>query len=265
MLSIGEFSHISQLTVKTLRYYQTLGILLPEKVDPGTGYRFYGDRSYGRAMAIQTLKNLGFSLKEIQQILEECRSDKELEGYIQNKLEEVRRKVKELRDLEKGLKDFRHSLAPADIVPESTVRESLFSLPLYAAREIFGKYHDIGKGYGYLFQKAGRSIKGKGYAFYYTMEYVEEDARMDAVLELKRPIQVKGIREASITDWKVVSLIHKGPYGTQGAAYLQLFDYCRKKGYTPIPPIIEHHLKGPGMIFKGNPDEYLTECFVRYE
>ena len=41
MLKIGEFSKLSHLTVKALRFYERKGILIPKKVDEQTGYRFY--------------------------------------------------------------------------------------------------------------------------------------------------------------------------------------------------------------------------------
>ena len=45
MLTIGEFSAASRLTIKALRMYHDEGILVPEKIDPVSGYRYYGDAS----------------------------------------------------------------------------------------------------------------------------------------------------------------------------------------------------------------------------
>lgn len=58
---------------------------------------------------------------------------------------------------------------------------------------------------------------------------------------------------------KAVSLIHKGPYETISRSYEKVMAYIKEKGYTPKLPIREIYLKGPGMIFKGNPQNYLTE------
>ena len=69
MLSIGEFSQTARLTVKTLRYYHELGILVPARVDETTGYRYYNEASYEKASAIAALKELGFSLTEVKSIL----------------------------------------------------------------------------------------------------------------------------------------------------------------------------------------------------
>ena len=68
MITIGELSQVSKVTVKTIRYYQELGILNPVNIDAATGYRYYDHSSYSRINSILTLKKFGFTLKEIQKI-----------------------------------------------------------------------------------------------------------------------------------------------------------------------------------------------------
>lgn len=65
MYKIGEFSKITNLSVKTLRYYNEIGLLLPEEVDIYTGYRYYGDRNLEEVKLIKELKGAGFTLEEI--------------------------------------------------------------------------------------------------------------------------------------------------------------------------------------------------------
>ena len=106
MLSIGEFSQVTRLTVKTIRYYQEIGILQPVRIDSVTGYRYYNQESYRRVEMITGLKELGFSLKEIALILAECSSDEELITVVRNKLAEVRSQINRLTDLENRLLGF---------------------------------------------------------------------------------------------------------------------------------------------------------------
>ena len=70
--SIGEFSQITGLSVKTLRFYDEKGLLKPAHVDAGTGYRFYNAASVDRARMIARLRELQFSLDDIQSVLTEC-------------------------------------------------------------------------------------------------------------------------------------------------------------------------------------------------
>jgi effector-binding domain-containing protein len=61
---------------------------------------------------------------------------------------------------------------------------------------------------------------------------------------------------------KCVFVVHKGPYEQIGRSYAKLIEYVQQKGYEVEPPSREIYPKGPGMIFRGNPRNYLTEIQV---
>lgn len=65
MFRIGEFSSLTQVSVKNLRWYDEIGLLKPALVDAETGYRYYLARQISRLAKILILKNLGFSLEQI--------------------------------------------------------------------------------------------------------------------------------------------------------------------------------------------------------
>lgn len=65
---IGELSKICNVTVKTIRFYETEGLLQPAYVDKFTGYRYYDKTSCTRLLEILMFKELGFSLKEIKKL-----------------------------------------------------------------------------------------------------------------------------------------------------------------------------------------------------
>ena len=69
MIRIGEFSRIGQVSVKTLRYYDTVELLKPTEVDPSTGYRYYSFDMLPKLNRILALKELGLSLEQIKQLL----------------------------------------------------------------------------------------------------------------------------------------------------------------------------------------------------
>jgi DNA-binding transcriptional MerR regulator len=69
LLSIGEFAHASRLSPKALRLYDELGLLVPERVDPDTGYRWYAVAQLDRAHRVATLRRLGLPLAVIKEIL----------------------------------------------------------------------------------------------------------------------------------------------------------------------------------------------------
>ena len=56
--------------------------------------------------------------------------------------------------------------------------------------------------------------------------------------------------------------MHRGPYAEIGRSYQRVLEYVRAKKLSPKVPSREVYIKGPGMIFKGNPKKYLTEIQV---
>jgi protein phosphatase len=68
LLSIGAFAKAARLSPKALRLYDDLGLLLPARVDPVTGYRFYAPDQLERARLVAWLRRLGMPLARIQQV-----------------------------------------------------------------------------------------------------------------------------------------------------------------------------------------------------
>ena len=75
MFSIGELSKLTQLTVKTLRFYHEAGLLIPAYVDPDTGYRYYDHSHVETARTIAYLRSLEFSLSDIKELLQSSSND----------------------------------------------------------------------------------------------------------------------------------------------------------------------------------------------
>lgn len=71
MLKIGDFSRPGQVSVRTLQYYDEIGLLGPIRVDRSTGYRHYSTGRLPRLNRILILRDLGFSLGQIGRRLEE--------------------------------------------------------------------------------------------------------------------------------------------------------------------------------------------------
>ena len=69
ILRIGEFSKLNNIPIRTLRFYDQIGLLKPYQVDPETNYRSYHIEQSSLVDAIQYLRQLDFSLEEIKEIL----------------------------------------------------------------------------------------------------------------------------------------------------------------------------------------------------
>ena len=81
MLKIGDFSKLSRLSVRMLRHYDELGLLVPLSTDPFTGYRYYAEEQLAAAAHIAALRAMGFSLVEIGALA--CAARRPLLDYCQ--------------------------------------------------------------------------------------------------------------------------------------------------------------------------------------
>jgi len=264
MLSIGEFSRVSNLTVKTLRYYHEIGILLPGKIDGINGYRYYGEDSFSRVESIGLLKSMGFSMNEIKRIFDNCQTDEDLNDFIREKMIDVESQIKELQSRKKKLGLY-NNMTTMNHVDYSDIKETSYGGFWICSIRFIGTYIEIGEKFKILFKQCGPAARGKGSAYYYDMEHKENEIDIEAVLPVSKELRLKGINCRKLEENRAVSLVHQGPYGSQGSGYLMLFAYCREKGYTIKTPIIESYLRGPGLFFKGNEAKYLTELTILIE
>ena len=69
MLTIGEFSRMTHLSVKALHHYHDVGVLAPAAIDPRSGYRNYGTDQVAAAQVIRRLRDLGMPLDSIRAVL----------------------------------------------------------------------------------------------------------------------------------------------------------------------------------------------------
>lgn len=94
MFSIGDFARIGGVSVRTLRYYEEAGLLIPAAVDPTTGYRSYSAHQLPRLHRIIALKDLGLSLRQLAPLLDEL-SAEQLRGMLLLKRAELREQLTE--------------------------------------------------------------------------------------------------------------------------------------------------------------------------
>ncbi|PWW34330.1 MULTISPECIES: MerR family transcriptional regulator [Paenibacillus] len=89
MFKISVFSRLSKVSLKTLRYYDQIGILKPRKVDHDTGYRYYSADQLLELNRILIYKELGFTLPQISQLLQEEITLENIQGMFRLKRSEI--------------------------------------------------------------------------------------------------------------------------------------------------------------------------------
>ena len=142
---------------------------------------------------------------------------------------------------------------------EFEIEEKTLGPMLIAGVRMKGKYNEIGKGFSKLGKKMGRHIAGKAFSLHYDDEYREEDADFEACMPIRKQVEAEGISVRELPGGRFVTLIHKGPYEEIGPAYGRIMEHMKTSGHKFHRPTREVYIKGPGMIFKGNPKKYVTE------
>jgi DNA-binding transcriptional MerR regulator/effector-binding domain-containing protein len=104
VLSIGDFSRMTQLSVKTLRHYHDVGLVEPHHVDPSTGYRYYSHDQVRTAQVVRRLRGLDMPIPDVRSVLAADPDDRNAMisahlGRLEAKLAETRSAVKALRDI----------------------------------------------------------------------------------------------------------------------------------------------------------------------
>src|SRR3984957_1937510 len=138
-VTIGDFSRATHLSVKTLRHYHEVGLLEPDEVDPGTGYRYYSGEQIPAAPVARRLRNLQMPVAEVKSVLSapdlpaRNRLIVEHLDRLEGELSRTRASVGELRNLLQrppAPRDVEHrSVAPtpAIAVQETVERESVLA------------------------------------------------------------------------------------------------------------------------------------------
>ena len=97
MIKIGDFAKIFDVSTKTIRHYEKVGLLVPAQVDIYSGYRYFDEENVKRMNEILALKNLGFSLEEIKYF-----SDEKIKSKIKdykNEILDINKKILSLQEL----------------------------------------------------------------------------------------------------------------------------------------------------------------------
>lgn len=266
MFSIGEFSKLTQLTVKTLRFYHEEGLLIPGFVDPDTGYRYYDQSHVDTARAITCLRSLEFPLSEIKELLR-SQGDDDLLKALERQQSAVKERIRQLREAADSMERFISEERKARAMMQATgdVHEKMLEPLLIAGIRMQGKYSDCGQAFGRLGRSLGRSICGKAMLLHYDSEYREDGADFEACMPIRQRRTVEGVSVRELPGGQCVSLVHRGPYDQLGRTYAKAFNYINDRKQRAILPTREVYLKGPGMIFKGNPNNYLTEIQILIE
>lgn len=233
-LTIGDFSRITHLSVKTLRYYHRVGLLEPADVNPETGYRYYGIAQVPTAQAIRRYRDLDMPVDDVRSVLaapDDASRDALLTAHLdrlQAQLEETAAAVASLRDLltrptrtiEVERRSVRATAAAAiqqDVDKESLGawwHAALVDLPPGAAGGLFAdELFTDERGHAVLFVPSDGPTAGRAEPF------------------------VVPAAELAVT-------LHLGSHQDADRTYAALGSYVAERGLSAAGPVREYYLVG---------------------
>jgi len=269
MFKIGEFSRLSRVPVKTLRYYDEIGLLKPAKVDRFTGYRYYSADQLPRLNRILALKDLGLSLPQIARLLDGNLPPAQIRGMLRLKQAELQQQMQEeqarLARVEWRLRQIEQE---ETMSTQEVVIKKIQALTVASVRDVIPTYSDIRRLYGEIFAHLGRHrIKPAGppLAIYYDQEYRERDVDVEAAVPVAGAVlagERVTSRELPAVE-EMACLVHQGSYEETGGAYSRLMAWIEARGYRIAGPCQEVYVRGPES--GDDPSTYVTEVQIPVE
>jgi effector-binding domain-containing protein len=262
MLKIGDFSKLSQVTVKALRLYDQLGLLKPIHVDHVTSYRYYSANQLPRLNRILALKDLGFSLEQIAKLLDENLPPAQIRGMLRLKQAELQQLVAgeqarllrveiQLRQIEQE-----NSMPNYDIV-----LKKLEPIKVASIREILPSFANVSKLYDELYnylQQQGVQEFNYFAGIWHDREYKESDVDWEFAISVNKLIPSNGrVQIYELPGYETTACaVHQGSYNTMKQAYNALASWIEAHGYKISGASREVYLVGGA---EQDNESYVTE------
>lgn len=279
MIKIGDFSKLAHVSVKTLHHYGKLDLLKPAHVDRYTGYRYYALEQLPMLNRILALKELGFSLEQVSQLLDEDLSVEEMRGMLRLKQMELAHSVTEeqarLASVERRLLQLAQEgqLPPREIAIKEVPAHTALSARVVAASEdaVRSARTSLQTLLSNYLEQSRLKPATPWFAIVDEGPYAEND------LEVELAVGVKLRQNQRQGDWgsspvqllelpaveKMASVIHEGQTATLSSAYTQLYAWMQSNGYQVAGAYREIYLPDSGVSIQ--PQTHLDAGFTELQ
>lgn len=264
MIKIGDFSKLSRVSVKTLRYYDEMGLLKPISIDGSTGYRYYATSQLPRLNRILALKELGFSLQQIDQVLNEGVSVEQLRGMLRLKSAELQQQIAVEQERLLRIAARLSTIATEDTMSDYDVILKQVDAQLVAgSRDTLDSYPEVGRLFDEVSTYLGSvGVSGPnllGAAIWHDDEHKTSDIDGEAVFYLNQPIPANDrIKVYELPAITAACVIHHGAYNKFSQAYEAIGRWIEHNGYVVVGPNREVYLESSQPI-RQDDDSYVTE------
>ena len=260
LYKIGMFAAMNHVTVKTLRFYEEQGLLMPALIHSENGYRYYTLSQMAVIHQITALKMAGFTLEEIVRI----NSGADEEAVLLKKKSELLAKISDLTRqiaIVDGYLSKKKTCLSAPVliktIPETTVAFMRTRLESYDG--LFDRMPEMGA----LMEKAGCVCALPEYCFTNYLEpgYKDGDILVEiceSVMEAKQ--EIGDLRFKTLPEIQAACIFHKGSYRTFSESYETVLRYIEENGYEIAGEIRESYIDG--VWNKDDESEWLSEIQV---
>lgn len=264
MMSIGEFARLCRVTVKTLRHYEKVGVLMPEMIDEASGYRYYTACQMQRMNTIAALKHAGFTLEEIAELLTNSGGEPASEA-LNAKIAECEAALARLHKRRDMLQRWLEvSERRRDMVRCRVVLGSLPAMTVAVYRGRVAALADLltlcPQQIGPAMSRAGCECVLPGYCF--ASELLEGDADEASGYEYCEQVATAATETALIAyrdlpaEPMALTLACNGGYDELPTMMQSLCEYAQANGYAVTAPGRYNFVDG--VWNKETPDEWLT-------
>ena len=260
MIRIGDFSKLSRVSVKTLRYYDEMGLLKPVCVDSFTGYRLYEYSQLSVLHRILALKDLGFSLEEIGRLLDDELTVEQMRGMLKLRQTEARQRLREEAERLERIESQLRQIEQEEVMSKyDVVIKNVEEIRIASVRDVVPTPPDqIG-----LWDELESYLKtqhvhpeGACFALYHDDEFKETNWDLEvcepirAELAATSRIHVQTLPAVSA----MASTIHNGPFTTIGEAYSAIGKWISENGYRIVGPCREVYLREAENVGQDDPN-----------
>lgn len=261
--TVGELSQLINIPIRTLRYYDEIGLLVPQKRDDESNYRYYARDQILQANIINQFKIQGCSLKEIRSQLAN-NSVSLSEETLNKKRLELQKTISELVKLEKRMSYFLECLKYQDHQLHLQVKE----IPEMDVAYIREKGLADPEAFMRRFSQLNTLLTnnklepvGNVMARYYDdyREYDINNADVEVLIQVDCNQEIPNIvrKEPACL---CVSALHYGPYRNEYITYTIMMEWMQEHGFQMCGPAYEYYLIDS--IFTNNEEEFVTELRI---
>ncbi len=261
MLKIGDFSKLSRVSIRMLRYYDEVGLIKPVKVDDFTGYRYYSETQLSLMGKINALKDMGFGVAAISEIVK-CKDDPvKMEQILAIRKAELLEESEEIAKRLQLLDTAIHRLRKDENMKYNCVLKQLPERYVASVRKVIPKYDHEGELWHILFSETKDMNLipiGLNSAIMHDKEYKESDVDVEVQVEVKGTYNdTEHVKFKTESEQSVASVTFNGSYEQFPEVYSSLASWVNENGYEFSGSMIDIYHVSPHET--QNPEEFVTE------